>query len=165
MSFQNCTDFLLFSRKEKSATQISSKLLIFSVDQLGLEICRALRDPLTERKKPRDLQIMSRKYRFSWYSMICNYIDIQRFIFLWFSQNLIKTPLTEIKCLRIVYAKIWQDSTRPLVSRFHFVRLMQTHFTSMKCQIGISKCVQSRPSFFIMSQTTQISETAMLFLM
>ena len=36
--------------------------------------------------------------------MICNYIDIQRFIFLWFSQNLIKTPLTEIKCLRIVYA-------------------------------------------------------------
>ena len=51
-----------------------------------------------------DLQIMSRKYRFSWYSMICNYIDIQRFIFLWFSQNLIKIPLTEIKCLRIVYA-------------------------------------------------------------
>ena len=155
----------MFSRKEKSATQISSKLLIFSVDQLGLEICRALRDPLTERKKPRDLQIMSRKYRFSWYSMICNYIDIQRFIFLWFSQNLIKTPLTEIVCLRIVYAEIWHDSTRPLVSRFHFVRLMQTHFTSMKCQIGISKCVQSRPSFFIMSQTTQISETVMLFLM
>ena len=37
--------------------------------------------------------------------MICNYIDAQRFRFLWFSQNLIKTPLTEIKCLRIVYAK------------------------------------------------------------
>ena len=36
--------------------------------------------------------------------MICNYIDIQRFRFLWFSQNLIKIPLTEIKCLRIVYA-------------------------------------------------------------
>lgn len=36
--------------------------------------------------------------------MICNDIDFQRFIFLWFSQNLIKTPLTEIKCLRIVYA-------------------------------------------------------------
>ncbi len=29
--------FALFSQKEKSATRISSKLLIISVDQLGLE--------------------------------------------------------------------------------------------------------------------------------
>ena len=36
-SFQNRCVFPLFSRKEKSATWISSKLLIFSVDQPGLE--------------------------------------------------------------------------------------------------------------------------------
>ena len=36
-SFQNCCVFPLFSRKQKSATWISSKLLIFSVDQPGLE--------------------------------------------------------------------------------------------------------------------------------
>ena len=36
-SFQNRCVFPLFSRKEKSATWISSKLLIFKVDQPGLE--------------------------------------------------------------------------------------------------------------------------------
>ena len=36
-SFQNRCVFPLFSRNEKSATRISSKLLIFKVDQLGLE--------------------------------------------------------------------------------------------------------------------------------
>ena len=100
-----------------------------------------------------------------WDSVVCNHYWLSMLykIIIFFESQ--KIPLTEIKCLRIVYAKIWHDSTRPLVSRFHFVRLMQTHFTSMKCQIGISKCVQSRPSFFIISQTTQISETTMLFLM
>ena len=36
-SYQNHCVFPLFSRKERSATWISSKLLIFSVDQPGLE--------------------------------------------------------------------------------------------------------------------------------
>ena len=36
-SFQKQCVFPLFSQKEKSATRISSKLLIFSVDQPGLE--------------------------------------------------------------------------------------------------------------------------------
>ena len=54
-----------FPEKKNQQPTLECKLLIFSVDQPGLEICRALRDPLTERKKPRDLQIMSRKYRFS----------------------------------------------------------------------------------------------------
>ena len=98
-----------------------------------------------------------------WDFVICNHswLSVLYKIIIFFESQ--KIPLTEIVCLRIVYAKIWHDSTRPLVSRFNFTRLMQTHFTSMKCQIGISKCVQSRPSFFIISQTTQISETAMLF--
>ena len=47
---------------------------------------------------------------------------------------------------------------------FWMLWFMQTHFTGMKCQIGISKCVQSCPSFFIISPTTQISATAMQFL-
>ena len=62
----------------------------FRVDQPGLE--------------PGTSRLWAANNDFIWYSMICNYIDIQRFIFLWFSQNLIKIPLTEIKCLRIVYA-------------------------------------------------------------
>ena len=37
LSFQNRCVFPLFSRKQKSATWIYSKLLIFSVDQPGLE--------------------------------------------------------------------------------------------------------------------------------
>ena len=137
--------------KEKWLTKNLRKSLIISVDQTGLE-------PVTSRLWVSQSDI-------PWDFVICNHswLSVLYKIIIFFESQ--KIPLTEIVCLRIVYAKIWHDSTRPLVSRFNFTRLMQTHFTSMKCQIGISKCVQSRPSSFIISQTTQISETAMLFLM
>ena len=44
--------YALFTQRKKKALAIARKCLIFNVDQLGLEICRALRDPPTERKKP-----------------------------------------------------------------------------------------------------------------
>ena len=81
--------FPLFSQKEKSATYFCCKLLIFSVDQLGLEICRALRDPLTERKKPLGpLDYESRKVRFHEIPLFASAADYQCFIKLSSSVNL-----------------------------------------------------------------------------
>ena len=144
---QFCSQIVRKTKKKELHFWCNS--LIFSVDQPGLE--------------PGTSRLWVSQSDIPWDFVICNHswLSVLYKIIIFFESQ--KIPLTEIVCLRIVYAKIWHDSTRPLVSRFNFTRLMQTHFTSMKCQIGISKCVQSRPSSFIISQTTQISETAMLF--
>ena len=80
------------------------------VDQPGLEICRALRDPLTERKKPGTSRLWVSQSDIPWDFVICNHswLSVLYKIIIFFESQ--KIPLTEIVCLRIVYAELLERS-------------------------------------------------------
>ena len=81
----------VFSRKEKSATLKKFKLLISCMYQSGLELATS--------------RLWAPKSDFLWHFMMCNYTDGQWVIFFVIFTETHKIPLTEIKSLRIVYAK------------------------------------------------------------
>ena len=97
-------------RKRKKHLQKLCKCLIFSVDQLGLE-------PRTSRLWVSQSDILWDFVVWKW-----RWLSVLYKITIFFESQII--PLTEIVCLRIVYAEIGHNSTRPLVCRsIRFLRI------------------------------------------
>ena len=89
--------------------------------------------------------------------MTCNYIDFQKLILLWFSQNLIKIPLTEIKCLRIVYAKF--ENKRLYINVFRW--LFTFAFTLLKALLLKNRIFEIKPSDYSLVRPRKSNQTTL----
>ena len=122
-SFQNHSVFPLFSRNEKSATWISSKSLIFSVDQPGLE-------PGTSRLWVSQSDIL-------WDSVVCNHYWLSMLykIIIFFESQ--KISLTEIVCLRRIAGKkcIRQFVCQVIIRDFYHIVFFGSIAKRIDCSI------------------------------